>query len=428
MPDARSTLVPSAVDLALSALRARELTVVAISTMARDHELSEADLAVLLRRLVDDGARVPRPLRPLVASVPVPAALAEAFSEHTTLDLDSISLADLGLVATRDGVPLPREAVWDPPVERLPAPPVVEATEEPDESVLDLDEDDLDENAEATDSFWRYRLETGRARLLDAAEEVALARAIEVGLLAAERLENSDETTPAALPLRLLIAAGEGAYQRFVTANLRLVLSIASGYGAPGLDALDLVQEGALGLIRAVQKFDIAQGTKFSTYATWWIRQAITRAIADQSRTIRYPVHIVERLNTFARRAHPDDDPATAELAATLPTTVPYESAQNALGEESLQGVAERHLDPPTPDLRGFDAEDIAAALSILSERERTIIDRRFGFVGDASTLDTIGGELGVTRERIRQIQSKALGKLETELRATRRRQARAAS
>jgi RNA polymerase primary sigma factor len=428
MPDARSTLVPSAVDLALSALRARELTVVAISTMARDHELSEADLAVLLRRLVDDGARVPRPLRPLVASVPVPAALAEAFSEHTTLDLDSISLADLGLVATRDGVPLPRDAVWDPPVERLPAPPVVEATEEPDESVLDLDEDDLDENAEATDSFWRYRLETGRARLLDAAEEVALARAIEVGLLAAERLENSDETTPAALPLRLLIAAGEGAYQRFVTANLRLVLSIASGYGAPGLDALDLVQEGALGLIRAVQKFDIAQGTKFSTYATWWIRQAITRAIADQSRTIRYPVHIVERLNTFARRAHPDDDPATAELAATLPTTVPYESAQNALGEESLQGVAERHLDPPTPDLRGFDAEDIAAALSILSERERTIIDRRFGFVGDASTLDTIGGELGVTRERIRQIQSKALGKLETELRATRRRQARAAS
>jgi RNA polymerase primary sigma factor len=199
MPDARSTLVPSAVDLALSALRARELTVVAISTMARDHELSEADLAVLLRRLVDDGARVPRPLRPLVASVPVPAALAEAFSEHTTLDLDSISLADLGLVATRDGVPLPRDAVWDPPVERLPAPPVVEATEEPDESVLDLDEDDLDENAEATDSFWRYRLETGRARLLDAAEEVALARAIEVGLLAAERLENSDETTPAAL-------------------------------------------------------------------------------------------------------------------------------------------------------------------------------------------------------------------------------------
>ena len=428
MPDARSTLVPSAVDLALSALRARELTVVAISTMARDHELSEADLAVLLRRLVDDGARVPRPLRPLVASVPVPAALAEAFSEHTTLDLDSISLTDLGLVATRDGVPLPREAVWDPPVERLPAPPVVEAPEEPDESVLDLDGDDLDENAEATDSFWRYRLETGRARLLDAAEEVALARAIEIGLLAAERLENSDETTPAALPLRLLIAAGEGAYQRFVTANLRLVLSIASGYGAPGLDALDLVQEGALGLIRAVQKFDIAQGTKFSTYATWWIRQAITRAIADQSRTIRYPVHIVERLNTFARRAHPDDDPATAELAATLPTTVPYESAQNALGEESLQGVAERHLDPPAPDLRGFDAEDIAAALSILSERERTIIDRRFGFVGDASTLDTIGGELGVTRERIRQIQSKALGKLETELRAARRRQARAAS
>ena len=355
MPDARSTLVPSAVDLALSALRARELTVVAISTMARDHELSEADLAVLLRRLVDDGARVPRPLRPLVASVPVPAALAEAFSEHTTLDLDSISLADLGLVATRDGVPLPREAVWDPPVERLPAPPVVEAPEEPDESVLDLDGDDLDENAEATDSFWRYRLETGRARLLDAAEEVALARAIEVGLLAAERLENSDETTPAALPLRLLIAAGEGAYQRFVTANLRLVLSIASGYGAPGQDALDLVQEGALGLIRAVQKFDIAQGTKFSTYATWWIRQAIPRAIADQSRTIRYPVHIVERLNTFARRAHPDDDPATAELAATLPTTVPYESAQNALGEESLQGVAERHLDPPAPDLRGCE-------------------------------------------------------------------------
>ncbi|WP_305080317.1 RNA polymerase sigma factor RpoD/SigA [Pseudonocardia sp. ICBG1034] len=349
--------------------------------------------------------------------------MTEAFSEHTTLDLDSISLADLGLVATQDGAPLPLEAVWDPPVERLPAPPVVEATEEPDESVPDLDDD-----AEATDSFWRYRQEAGRARLLDAAEEVALARAIEVGLLAAERLENSDETTPAALPLRLLMAAGEGAYQRFVTANLRLVLSIASGYGAPGLDALDLVQEGALGLIRAVQKFDIVQGTKFSTYATWWIRQAITRAIADQSRTIRYPVHIVERLNTFARRAHPDDDPATAELAATLPTTVPYESAQNALGEEGLQGVAERHLDPPAPDLRGFDAEDIAAALSILSERERTIIDRRFGFVGDASTLDTIGGELGVTRERIRQIQSKALGRLETELRAARRRQARAAS
>ncbi|MBN9738706.1 MULTISPECIES: sigma-70 family RNA polymerase sigma factor [unclassified Pseudonocardia] len=425
MPDARSTLVPSAVDLALSALRARELTVVAISTMARDHGLSEADLAVLLRRLVDDGAQVPRPLRPLVAPVPVPvpAALTEAFSGHTTLDLDSISLADLGLVATRDGVPLPREAVWDPTVERLPAPPVVEATEEPDESVPDLDED-----AEATDSFWRYRQETGRAGLIDAGEEVVLARAIEVGLLAAERLENGDETTPAALPLRLLIAAGEGAYERFVTANLRLVLSIASGYGAPGLDALDLVQEGTLGLIRAVQKFDIAQGTKFSTYATWWIRQAITRAIADQSRTIRYPVHLVERLNAFSRRALPDDDSATAELVATLPTTVPFESARDVLGEEVLQDVADRYLDPPAPDLRGFTVEDVAAALSILSERERTIVDRRFGFVGDAATLDVIGGELGVTRERIRQIQSKALGRLETELRAARRRQARAAS
>jgi RNA polymerase primary sigma factor len=233
-----------------------------------------------------------------------------------------------------------------------------------------------------------------------------LARQIEAGVLAQEALERS-RPSARQRDLRELVGAGERAYQAFLVANLRLVATVAASYRGRGLDYLDLVQEGNLGLIRAVQKFDFRQGYKFSTYATWWIRQAITRALADQSRTIRYPAHVVEKLG-------PDPE---APRRAGLPTTVPLELALTELGEERLHDAVDRYLGDAEPALFGYEPDEVRGALDVLSGRERTIMCRRAGFDGPPATLDEIGRDFGVTRERIRQIEAKARSKVRGYLR-----------
>jgi RNA polymerase primary sigma factor len=342
------------------------------------------------------------------------------------------------LTAAFDRYDLPADAVEN--VLRVLADEGVEIIEAPQE-----DPDDLRRGAQA-DSARRavtgdlvriYLREIGRVPLLTAQDEVDLAKAIEAGLFAEEKLQGSltsAECRGAELAeLALLAAEGMRAKQRLIEANLRLVVSIAKRYIGRGLVFLDLIQEGNLGLIRAVEKFDYTKGYKFSTYATWWIRQAITRAIADQARTIRIPVHMVETINKMARiqrQMHQDlGREATPEEIAT-------EMGLSADRVAEIQRIAQEPVSLQSPigeedsDLGDFieDADAVvpmeAAAFIMLQDqleqvldnltiREQRIIQLRFGLTdGHPRTLEEVGREFGVTRERIRQIESKTLAKL----------------
>ncbi len=281
-----------------------------------------------------------------------------------------------------------------------------------------------------------YLREIGRVPLLTAHDEVELAKAIEAGLFAEEKLQGGVQAGCAGAELAelMLIAAdGIAAKQRLIESNLRLVVSIAKRYIGRGLVFLDLIQEGNLGLIRAVEKFDYTKGYKFSTYATWWIRQAITRAIADQARTIRIPVHMVETINKMARiqrQLHQD-----LGREAT-PSEIADEMGMHPDRVAEIQRIAQEPVSLQSPigeedsDLGDFieDADAVvpmeAAAfimlqdqldqvLDNLSMREQRIIQLRFGLTdGHPRTLEEVGQEFGVTRERIRQIESKTLAKL----------------
>jgi RNA polymerase primary sigma factor len=280
-----------------------------------------------------------------------------------------------------------------------------------------------------------YLREIGKVPLLTAQDEVELAKAIEAGLFAQEVLQGDQQGPIGAEVMELGIIADQGcrARQRLIEANLRLVVSIAKRYIGRGMVFLDLIQEGNLGLIRAVEKFDYTKGYKFSTYATWWIRQAITRAIADQARTIRIPVHMVETINKMARvqrQLHQDlgREPTPIEVAAEmgLPTDRVAEIQRIAQEPVSLQAP----IGEEDSDLGDFieDADAVvpmeAAAfmmlqdqleqvLETLSPREQRIIQLRFGLIdGHPRTLEEVGRDFGVTRERIRQIESKTLVKL----------------
>jgi RNA polymerase primary sigma factor len=279
-----------------------------------------------------------------------------------------------------------------------------------------------------------YLREIGRVPLLTAADEVELAKSIEAGLFAEEKLAGGFPCPGAQRPdLALLAAEGLRAKQRLIEANLRLVVSIAKRYIGRGLGFLDLIQEGNLGLIRAVEKFDYTKGYKFSTYATWWIRQAITRAIADQARTIRIPVHMVETINKMARvqrQLHQDlgREATPAEIAAEmgLPADRVAEiqriaqepvSLQAPIGEEDSDlGDFIEDTDAVVPmEAAAFIMlqDQLGQILDTLSGREQKIIQLRFGLTdGHPRTLEEVGREFGVTRERIRQIESKTLAKL----------------
>jgi RNA polymerase primary sigma factor len=295
---------------------------------------------------------------------------------------------------------------------------------------------DADASAALTgDPVRLYLREIGRVRLLTAAEEVDLAKRIEAGLFAAEKLAGGLVVPPRLrAELDLVAADGQRAKQGLVEANLRLVVSIAKRYSGRGLLFLDLIQEGNLGLIRAVEKFDYTKGYKFSTYATWWIRQAITRAIADQARTVRVPVHMVELINKMVRirRGLLHDlgrEPTVEEIAAVLQTTpervdeiikVAQEpvSLDMRVGEDEDSALGEfiEDTDAVVPlDAAGFllMQHHLQTVLAGLSERERTVVSLRFGLDdGQPRTLEEVGRKMGVTRERIRQIESKTLAKL----------------
>ncbi|MFF1702636.1 RNA polymerase sigma factor [Streptomyces sp. NPDC058252] len=292
-----------------------------------------------------------------------------------------------------------------------------------------------DTGGPSSDLFRQYLREIGRIPLLTAAEEVELARRVEAGLFAEEKLRlTPDLDSQLALDLDKLVVMGRMAKRRLIEANLRLVVSVAKRYVGRGLTMLDLVQEGNLGLIRAVEKFDYARGYKFSTYATWWIRQAMSRALADQARTIRVPVHVVELINRVVRvqrrmlqeRGY---EPTPEEVAGHLDLPSERVSEVLRLAQEpvSLHAPVGEEDDVALGDLiEDGDAaspvesaaflllrEHLEAVLSTLGERERKVVQLRYGLAdGRPRTLEEIGRIFGVTRERIRQIESKTLNKL----------------
>ena len=280
-----------------------------------------------------------------------------------------------------------------------------------------------------------YLKEIGKVPLLTAEQEVTLAQRIEAGLHATERLElEANVTEEAHASLEAVAVDGQLAKRQLTEANLRLVVSIAKRYVGRGMALLDLVQEGNLGLIRAVEKFDYTKGFKFSTYATWWIRQAITRAIADQARTIRIPVHMVETMNKVLRIQRQmlqelGREPTVEEVGIKVEMTpdrvreiqrIAQEpvSLETPVGEEDDSFLGDFVEDPAaiapaTAAARALLTEAIVEALEELNDRERQVVRLRFGLDdGQVRTLEEVGKEFGVTRERIRQIESKTLAKL----------------
>jgi len=312
----------------------------------------------------------------------------EQLEDFTTFLIDH----SIELVEGEQHKALPHEQPIVPP-EEVSSAPKLDLTVEP-----------------SLDSLRLYLREIGKVPLLTADQEVSLAK----------RIERGDER----------------AKQHMIEANLRLVVSIAKGYLGRGLTFLDLIQEGSLGLIRAVEKFDHRKGFKFSTYATWWIRQAVTRAIADKARTIRIPVHMVEKLNKvvhierqlvqrLGREPRPEEVAEELEMSveevreilrmAQMPVSLEKpigEEEDSSLGDFVPDDQAESPFDTASLSLR---REDIEAALGSLPERDRKVIELRYGLLGEAPcTLEEVGRAFGVTRERIRQIENNTLKRLET--------------
>jgi len=308
------------------------------------------------------------------------------------------------------------------------------------QTMVDLDA--TDERGASADLVRAYLNGIGRTKLLTAAEEVELARRIEAGLYAEEKLAadaeastDGDRLSPELrADLATIVAQGRAAKERLLEANLRLVVSIAKRYTGRGMAFLDLIQEGNLGLIRAVEKFDYTKGYKFSTYATWWIRQAITRAMADQARTIRIPVHMVEVINKLGRiqRELLQDlgrEPTPEELAKEMDITpekvleiqqyarepISLDQTIGDEGDSQLGDFIEDSEAVVAVDAVSFSLlqDQLQQVLQTLSEREAGVVRLRFGLTdGQPRTLDEIGQVYGVTRERIRQIESKTMSKL----------------
>ncbi len=311
------------------------------------------------------------------------------------------------------------------------------------DGVFDLDVE-TDSRGVSADLVRAYLNGIGRTKLLTAAQEVELARRVEAGLYAEEVLASRDITDP---QLRVDLATvqreGRSAKDHLLEANLRLVVSIAKRYTGRGMAFLDLIQEGNLGLIRAVEKFDYTKGYKFSTYATWWIRQAITRAMADQARTIRIPVHMVEQVNRMVRVRRElsvslGREPSIAEIAATMELAeyqilelISYDrepvSLDQAVGDDGESALGDfvakvdPREDPGDSVTNGMLRQEVEVVLATLSQREQAVIRLRFGLDdGRQRTLDEVGREFGLSRERIRQIEKITLLKLRHPSRAQR--------
>ncbi len=341
-----------------------------------------------------------------------------------------------------EAAPVEEESADEDAEETAPAAPAAATEEDEDTGFTYSDADDDDAPAQqvvtagaTADPVKDYLKQIGKVALLNAEQEVELAKRIEAGLFAEEKLAASTALEPKLRrELEWIAADGRRAKNHLLEANLRLVVSLAKRYTGRGMLFLDLIQEGNLGLIRAVEKFDYTKGYKFSTYATWWIRQAITRAMADQARTIRIPVHMVEVINKLARvqrqmlqdlGREPTPEELSKELDMTPEKVIEVQkygrepiSLHTPLGEDgdSEFGDLIEDTEAVVPaDAVGFTMlqKQLESLLDSLSEREAGVIRMRFG-LGDGmpKTLDQIGDTFGVTRERIRQIESKTMAKL----------------
>nr|WP_239068895.1 RNA polymerase sigma factor [Cellulomonas pakistanensis] len=377
---------------------------------------------------------------------PVKATKATKAKSDDETDEDEVELEDVEIDEAEIEV-VAEETAEDETTEDADEAAPAAAAKKPEEStdtgfvVSDRDEDDAPAQQVVTagataDPVKDYLKQIGKVALLNAEQEVELAKRIEAGLFAEERLAAiGDELEPKARrELQWIAQDGRRAKNHLLEANLRLVVSLAKRYTGRGMLFLDLIQEGNLGLIRAVEKFDYTKGYKFSTYATWWIRQAITRAMADQARTIRIPVHMVEVINKLARvqRQMLQDlgrEPTPEELAKELDMTpekvVEVQkygrepiSLHTPLGEDGDSEFGDLIEDSEAvvpADAVSFTLlqEQLHQVLDTLSEREAGVVSMRFGLTdGQPKTLDEIGKVYGVTRERIRQIESKTMSKL----------------
>jgi RNA polymerase primary sigma factor len=295
-------------------------------------------------------------------------------------------------------------------------------------------EDNYLANIDTDDTIGLYLKEVGRVPLLTAVQEVELAQRIEQGRLAREELARGNVSLRRRTDLQFLIEDGWKAREHLITANSRLVISVAKKYMGRGVPFLDLIQEGNIGLIRAAKKFDYRRGHKFSTYATWWIRQAVTRAIADQGRTIRVPVHMGDQINKLLRVQHQltqrlGRDPTVDELAVALDVTLQkvenmIQVARRPLSletptddeEDSVLGDFIQDEEVPAPDetaTYNLLREHLEIVLDGLPPREVRILQLRYGLLdGQAYTLEEVGRKMGVTRERVRQIEAQALSRL----------------
>jgi len=308
--------------------------------------------------------------------------------------------------------------------------------------VDEIDEEKVDQasmedylaNIDTSDTIGLYLKEVSRVPLLTAEEEVELAQRIERGRMAREELAKGNVSTRRRTELRAMIEDGWAAREHLITANSRLVISVAKKYMGRGVPFLDLIQEGNIGLIRATKKFDYRRGHKFSTYATWWIRQAVTRAIADQGRTIRVPVHMGDQINKLLRVQHQltqklGRGPTVEELAEHL--EVPPKKVENMIQvarrplsletptdneEDSVLGDFIEDEDSPPPDdtaTHHLLQDHLVEVMDGLPPREVRILQLRYGILdGQAYTLEEVGRKMGVTRERVRQIEAQALSRL----------------
>ena len=318
----------------------------------------------------------------------------------------------------------------------------VTEVEEPSDTELadeDSGRDEFDDDGalaamDADDTVGLYLKEVGRVPLLTAPEEVSLAKRIERGRRAREELARGPVAIRRRRDLQHGVEDGWAAREHLITANSRLVISVAKKYMGRGVPFLDLIQEGNIGLIRAAKKFDYRRGHKFSTYATWWIRQAVTRAIADQGRTIRVPVHMGDQINKLLRVSHQltqrlGRDPTTEELAEEL--AVPPKKVENMIQvarrplsletptdeeEDSVLGDFIQDEESPAPTdtvTQNLLREHLQAVLNTLPPREVRILQLRYGLLdGESYTLEEVGKKMGVTRERVRQIEAQALSRL----------------
>ncbi|MEA2508121.1 MAG: polymerase primary sigma factor [Actinomycetota bacterium] len=377
-------------------------------------------------------AEVDRIIRAAKADGSVTAAdLAEKLSvlDLTPDDTDAVyqRLMDLGVDVAEDEAIIEEEEVKNEKPEAA----------DPDEDrVRARKEVEMALKAPTNDPVRMYLKEIGRVALLTAQEEVWLAKRIEAGVFATEKLEKERNklSSDKVMEVEWLERDGAMAKRHLVEANLRLVVSIAKRYVGRGMAFLDLIQEGNLGLIRAVEKFDYTKGYKFSTYATWWIRQAITRAIADQARTIRIPVHMVETINKlvriqrqllqdFGREPTADEIGLQMELSPEKVREIQKISQEPVSLETPIGEEEDSHLGDFIPDDEAVVPlerasfkllqEQLESVLHTLTDREKEVIRLRFGLVdGQPRTLEEVGKKFGVTRERIRQIESKTLSKL----------------